>query len=127
PDGKRLATCDDRECLVWDVATGRLLRRFRAESPTGFADVAFSGDGQRLVACSFSARVTVWEVATGRKAAEWQSPAAKFPGGARFTAGGKVLIWGAAIVNFCLEWDPATGREERRLAGPIVRAATPDG
>jgi RNA polymerase sigma factor (sigma-70 family) len=64
PDGKRLATHSAGSVAVWDLATGRVIRRFHFDGPYGECVPAFSPDGTRLaVVRSKCARV--WDLPTG--------------------------------------------------------------
>jgi hypothetical protein len=68
PDGRTVATVGhDRSIRLWDVDTNQMLRELRGSEGT-VVGVAFSPDGQRLVACcdgSISAAY-FWEVQTGK-------------------------------------------------------------
>ena len=68
PDGRTVATVGrDRSIRLWDVYTNQMLRELRGSEGT-VVSVAFSPDGQRLVACcdgSISAAY-FWEVHTGK-------------------------------------------------------------
>lgn len=68
PDGRWLATTGllDESIFLWEVASGRLVRRLPIGAPSAYARapmVAFSRDSRRLVAKSGS-RVRHWDVAT---------------------------------------------------------------
>jgi WD40 repeat protein len=63
PDGKYLAVADaNHDVRLWDVATGRLVRRFAGHH----ADVdalAFAPDGKSLASASADTTILVWNVA----------------------------------------------------------------
>jgi WD40 repeat protein len=66
PDGKHVAAAsgsggDGNTALVWDAASGKVFRTFKA-----YNSVAFSSDSQRLACAGYSdvGPVTVWDVAT---------------------------------------------------------------
>ena len=63
PDGRQIATADDRSARLWDAKTGAL--RFTLRHDDMVASVAFSADGQRLVTASYDGSVGVWDAATG--------------------------------------------------------------
>src|SRR5262249_37320020 len=64
PDGRRAASCGyDRTIRLWDVETGRELRRFIGHTD-GVIGVAFSPDGRRLVSTGVDKTVRVWDAVT---------------------------------------------------------------
>jgi WD40 repeat protein len=71
PDGKTLASCGAAErntqagrVVLWETATGRVLRRM--ETAKNLGPVAFSPDGRLLAAGDRGSAVNLWETATGR-------------------------------------------------------------
>src|SRR5262249_8134695 len=89
---------------ILDTATGKEIRSLHG-STDNITDVAFSPDGQRLVASCYDGTIKVWEVATGREAFTclgheedvWN--VAFSPDGTRFASAGsrdrKVRLWDA--------------------------------
>jgi len=59
----RLATAGDGGVCLWDVATGKPGKRFKADG--GSSCVAFSADGKRLGASFGPTEVRIWNTATG--------------------------------------------------------------
>jgi WD40 repeat protein/beta-lactamase regulating signal transducer with metallopeptidase domain len=137
PDGRRLLSAaygggdaqgnDDRAICLWDVETGKQIRRFEGMTG-GYPCVAWLPDGRRFVTAA-GPMVQVWDAETGKEIRRWQShPAGTTsvsvsPDGKRMLSsghGGSVKLW-----------DVETGRELRHLQGHrgFVYSAlfTPDG
>ena len=77
-DGRFVAsgTVDGYTHLI-DVASGRTLRTFpNIVDTTKCPRLAFSADGNRLVACGSTGKVVVWDTATGRQILTIKLPAA---------------------------------------------------
>jgi len=70
-DGRTLVSGSwDKTIRLWEVATGRELRRF--EGHTGYVNsLALSGDGRTLVSGFEDTTIRLWEVATGQQIASW--------------------------------------------------------
>ena len=67
PDGKMLATTDNNTVLLWNPATGRLIRSFSpGNDPDGILAVAFSPDGRILATAANAGAVRLWNPATGK-------------------------------------------------------------
>jgi len=57
PDGRTLASVDNDDITLWDIARGKELRTLKAQTSYAFVyAIAFTPDGQTLV--SFSQRLT---------------------------------------------------------------------
>lgn len=66
PDGRLLVSGgEDQTVRVWEVSTGRELRRLDLASEV--AAVTVTGDGQRVVSASMDGALLVWDVVTGRR------------------------------------------------------------
>src|SRR5262249_31778604 len=94
-DGRRAATFNDGVC-VWDVGTGKELRRFRFKDPHFLLALALTPAGQGLLTSSHEARIVLWDVATGKELRRFEIKDRKNdPGpnvsGAVFSPDGKVL------------------------------------
>jgi WD40 repeat protein len=101
PDGKQLVAATPGGLTVWDVATGKPVRRFAGRRNLG-ALLAYSPDGKVLAAGSFNGAVQTWDVATGRRLGlydlpRYQTSRATFTSDGRLLAstsnGQAILVW----------------------------------
>ena len=122
PDGKSLASVDDRGFVkVWNVATGIERLSFHAHSHLIF-DIAYNQDGSRLVTAGGqftmhgdSGEVKLWDVASGAKYREFRTNQGAFYAAALCPDGRRVVTGGEdAAVRV---WDIASGQETLRLRG----------
>lgn len=103
----------DRMLRLWDVQTGRELRRFDGHS-NGVWGVALSPDGRRALSASWDMTVRLWDAETGKELRRFDHPG---------------LVWsvafspdGAQALSACHDrlvrlWDLETGKELRRFEG----------
>lgn len=110
PDGKLLATAagDDNELglRLWDVATGKELRAFKAR---GVRQLAFSPNGKTLASVSGLVEIKLWDPMLGKEKAVLKGH--RFPITAlAYSPDGKILASCSTdkTVRF---WDPETGKE----------------
>jgi RNA polymerase sigma factor (sigma-70 family) len=112
PEDEKMVVC------VWRMTTGELLRRF--EVPTPHASVALSADGKILATSHYDAlrmvsRIQLWDVASGRMAAE-VAGVGSLVHALAFAPDGKTLATaGGDQVLRLWEWRTAT--ELRRCQG----------
>jgi RNA polymerase sigma factor (sigma-70 family) len=122
PDGKLMATGGyEREegvylARLWDVGTGKELRRFPAgNSPAGSGSrraLAFAPDGATLAGGGFGdARLRLWEMATGKEVKVFPRFGEDIQAVA-FAHDGKTV---AAAGDRIYLYDPVTGRERLRI------------
>jgi WD40 repeat protein len=122
PDGNRIVTDSrGRAATLWDLATGKCLRRFEghggavqavAVAPGGGA---FPPNGFYLATASLDGTVKVWDAESGKELRTMPAHA----GGAcavAFGAGGHRLA-SAGRDNVLKLWDPVTGKELFTLLG----------
>jgi mono/diheme cytochrome c family protein len=129
PDGRRaLSGGEDRTVRLWDVASGRELRRLTGHTQEVPA-VAFSADEQRAVSGGKDRTLRLWEVTTGRQLLVCEGHTDQVSSVA-FSADGRRLL-SASWDGTVRLWDADTGKEVQRLAGHAGRVSaavfTPDG
>jgi WD40 repeat protein len=122
PDGKRVvAGGGDHVVRLWDVATGKLLRRFEGHT-WGVSHVAFSPDGNHILSAgSYDRTVRLWDAEGGKSLQCLEG----FDAGvmtAVFSPDGKQALTstggsGENMGGTVQLWDLATGKEVRRFAG----------
>ncbi|MCS6861987.1 MAG: hypothetical protein NZT92_16900, partial [Abditibacteriales bacterium] len=61
PAGRRPARAGREEIVLWDLATGRAVRRMEGHTG-GVSSVAFSPDGQHLASGSWDGTIRIWRV-----------------------------------------------------------------
>jgi RNA polymerase sigma factor (sigma-70 family) len=133
PDGKQAASLDHERIVLWDVATGRMVRDFQGLRGDLHC-VAFAPDGQTLAAGVRCLRaegdpsIFLWDVVSGRQLhVEGHGEPAEV---LVFSPDGKLLASGSWGFPVRLR-DVATGREWLTLAGSekgvFGLAFSPDG
>jgi WD40 repeat protein len=122
PDGKGLLTAGvDQAVRLWELPTGRELRRFDwgKGAPAGevpYYAVALSPDG-KAVAAARGGRLFLWDAATGKLLHQVAIEGFKY-GGLAFAADGKALLTLNQEDQSVLVWDVASGKNTRQLAKP---------
>jgi WD40 repeat protein len=134
PDGTTLASGGhDRTLRIWDVATGKEIRRLGADRHP-VAGVLFSPDGKILISAESDPQaggrtVRLWDTVGGKQLRSLPGTTAAHASLA-LTADGKLLA-GIGADGSVLLWDTATGNEPRRFAHEKGRCTTlalsPDG
>jgi len=67
PDGMTLAATGSHHIGLWDVATGKVIRRWRARGDIEASCLAFSPDGKTLASwCREDCAIHLWDAATGK-------------------------------------------------------------
>lgn len=64
PNGKTLASCDDKVVRLWDVETGECIKIFTGHSDWIYS-VAFNHQGTILASGSVDTSIKLWDVSTG--------------------------------------------------------------
>lgn len=110
PDGKSLATASrDRSARVWDLITGKTLRKVVHEGEVEF--VCFSADGKYLATASLDHTARVWNVATREEVARMHHDKA-YVYAVAFSPDGKYLATGSDRARI---WEVKGGREIARM------------
>ena len=61
PDGKRAVTAGDECLILWDIASGKVVRAF-GQNQKAYWSLALSGDGRRLITGGDDHRAHVWDL-----------------------------------------------------------------
>jgi WD40 repeat protein len=129
PDAALLAGVNSTGARLWDVASGKKLRKYEEEErgSNGFTAIAFSPNGKRLVTASGQA-IHLWEVDSEEELIKipLETPALALA----FAPDGKTLASGGEDNRVRL-WDLARGKELRQFSGHhssiLALAFAPDG
>ena len=123
PDGRTLVTLTvpitglATEINLWDVATGKQVRRISGPDVESTNHIAFSPDGKFLAGSNRNTDVILWEAATGREVRRFRCwPVSR---ATAFSPDGRTLAVAHNEGTITL-WDVATGRLLPASADPIV-------
>jgi len=131
PSGRLILTASiDGTARLWDVATGKEIRRF--ECDRAVTSAAFSPDGERILTGTHDGTVRLWDASSGKQilqlAVLGASPADLTTAVAFSPDGSEILTGSRKTAQL---WDARTGVEIRRFEGhtsPINSVAfSPDG
>ena len=110
PDGKQIATADDRAAQIWDAQTYQL--RFTLPHGCEVYQVVYSPDGTRLVTTAQTA-VKIWDTATGTLVRELKAgPGGRTPSDyyrAAISPDGKMIAAIHATGSIVHVWDATHG------------------
>lgn len=135
-DGKfALTGSTDTTALLWELETGKQLRRFAGYHEDAVSCVQFSKDGRFVLTASYDSSAQLWETATGRRVHGF----GEIRGGELIKHSGKILscaisrdmkmVATAGEDKTARIWDFETGKEIHRLdhAGRVNSVAfSPD-
>lgn len=128
PDGRFVLT-GSQEARLWEVDTGRELRRFEGHL-YGVRSVAFSPDGRQVLTGGDST-ARIWDTATGLELRRFEGHTSDVRAAA-FSPNGRYVVT-ASVDGTARLWDTATGNELRRFQArdevtyPAAVAFSPDG
>jgi WD40 repeat protein len=138
PTGRLLASGSQHSrVILFDVASGKELRRMIHPGAGVVYDLALSPDGETLASKAVGDGYRLWDTATGKELRlpitdPLESPIAFSPDGALLASGGR--HWparGEEVGNAVHLWELATGQEVRRFRGheaPVTSLVfAPDG
>lgn len=121
PDGMTVAALQDHKAILWDVASGRVLRTL--EGPDHAIDI--SPDGKLLAGDRDDYTVRLWEVSSGREVRNFGKHSSVVLS-VRFSPDGRLLFAGSTYGPQTI-WDVLTGRAvgdlDSLMSGVLTSAA----
>jgi WD40 repeat protein len=125
PDGKTLASVAREDLRLWEVATGRQIRRL----PRGGGHLSWSPDGKTIASASKDT-IRLWDVERGTEVRQFRGHGSWSIPDLAFSADGKRLVSGGRD-HTVMVWDVATGKPLHHFEGHqgavISLAFAPDG
>lgn len=122
PDGKYSFSCGEMGPIMWDVATGKEIKRFDGPRPYTRC-IAVSRDGRYLAGGGGvmerqqgDTSIRVWEIETGKEIARLEGHDKEGILCVAFSPDGSQVISGGYDKAICV-WDIKTGKEVRRIDG----------
>jgi len=113
---------------LYDVATGKMIKRFAGYHTAEICTATFSPDGKRVLSGGWDKMVRLWDVSTGRELRSFFGHSSKVSSVA-FSPDGRFAYSGSDDATTRV-WDIASGKELVRLitfAGGEWVSITPDG
>lgn len=126
PDSRMLATVGQGGLLLcWDTATGKEVRRRRANLPFGVNGLRFRADGKALILAGDGGEFRVVDAVTSAEQRKFDSPDRNFLATLQVASDGKI----AATVDYkgnVVVWDLPHGKRLHEFKGPAKLAPWPD-
>ncbi len=114
PDGRLILTVSGYLAHLWEVSTGRELRRFAGHRDLVYSGL-FSADGRTILTASQDKTVCLWDVITGAEIQRYEHSPWSHQAAALSPDGRTVLTTGEGGILYL--WDVASKRELRRFEG----------
>ena len=115
PDGRMVLTgADDDMAILWEVATGKEIRRFELHSDD-VTSVSFSPDGRAALTGSHDRTARMWDVATGNELRRFEGHSS-YVVSVVFSPDGRTVLTGSWDSTARL-WEVSSGKELRRFEG----------
>ena len=120
PDGKILATTGsgDMSILLWDAASGKMIRRCVVDEAALTTQLQFSADGKSLLSYSNDRTLRVWDVAEGKERQSFMTTPVQ-AGSFAFSPNGK-LAAAQGVDRVTRIWDIAAEKELHHLGEAIA-------
>lgn len=113
-DDNSIVQCDEGEIVVWDVASGDIVRRFRGHSDVVMG-VAFSSDETRIVSGSEDNLVMLWSITNGVLLRQYEGHRSKVTSVDISSDGDQILS--SSYDNNLMLWDANNGGLIRTFIG----------
>jgi WD40 repeat protein len=113
PGGKQLAACGSKDVVIWELATGRMIRVLRGHEEGGHFYPTYSADGRTMATVGPDRTVYVWDVR--RRSPMQAHHLSDAPLGPIFLSPDGSLVAAGFQDGTIRLHDTATGNEVRRL------------
>ncbi len=114
PDGKTLLSVVENTARLWDVATGKVVRPFRAQQGSLGGSIVYSPDG-KTVAATEENLIHLWNLATGEEVRRFTGHSGSIHT-VRFSPDGRTLASASSDRTVRL-WEVSSGQERHRFEG----------
>jgi len=122
PDGRRaLSAGGDKTMRLWDLESGRELRRFN--HPESVSSVAFSPDGKRALSGARDKTMILWDLESGKELRRFDHPDSV--NCVTFSPDGRRAL-SCALDDTIRLWDVASGKELRRFTVTAASSTVTD-
>jgi RNA polymerase sigma factor (sigma-70 family) len=126
PDGRTVATVNDKEVRLWDTARGRERGRLKADGRSfNLSAISFAPDGKTFATMEgHSGAVHLWDMATGTLKPEHAGHTTNWVQTASFSPDGKCVATTGGMDGTIRVWDAASGRQLVHLRRPSPNYAS---